>query len=67
MIGGKWLGLYILGGFEVAGDLEINHLHVGVNRAHQLPYARGVLFVSGTSLTLKEGRRSQVWNLLRVS
>ena len=44
--------MYVLSSIEIAGDLEIDHLHMGVNRAYQLPHAGVVLFINDISLTL---------------
>ena len=38
------LGFFIFRGIEVAGDLEINGLHMGVNCLHQLPHAGWYLY-----------------------
>ena len=65
LIGRRLLGLYVFGSIKVAGDLEINNLHMVVNHLHQLPNAGGILFVNSTSLTLNGGS-SRVWNLLWV-
>ena len=66
LVGGSLLDQCIFGSIEVAGDLEINSLHMGGNRADKLPYNGGVLFINSTSLTLNKGRRTRVWNLLQV-
>lgn len=50
---GWWLlGLCITGNIKVAGNLEINCIHVGINRLDQLPYVGGLFLVCSIDLTL---------------
>ena len=60
------LGLYIYDGVEVAGNLNVDHLHMRINCMQKLFHAGGVLLISGKGLTLNEGRGSQVGNLLEI-
>ena len=58
------LGFFIFKGIEVAGDLEIYGLHMGVNCLHQLPHIGGIFLVGSISLALNRRSNSRVWDLL---
>ena len=66
ILGRRLLGFFILRGIEVAGDLEIYGLHMGVNCLHQLPHAGGIFLIRNVSLALNRRSNSRAWDLIRV-
>ena len=64
----QWLlALCIISNIQVAGDLEIDSICMGVDRLDQLLHAGSLLLVCRISLTLDEGWSCQIRDLSWIS